>query len=675
MNFNKASLCLTTLVVLGGCKEDPEEKPKLSAVTVACKPKTLDVGQTSQCTASYQPVTAAAPGFEWTSSDTSKATVDSMGNVTTLSGGEVTISATAEGLTGKDTLTVSTVHNTAITANETWDAANNPHVVRGSLQVTGTLTIKEGVELRFEQDAELRVTAGALRAMGKPESPIRMVAAQSVPTKGYWRGVVLAAAGGASELNDVTLSHCGAASGKGACLSLENQAVPVLRRVTVQDSGTAGVMVADDGSAFGTESTTLKVSRSTGYAVRMGANQAGTLPASSTFTDNTLQAIELKGNVSRSQTWPNPGIPYVVNDEVGVAGDTSPTLTIPAGTELRFGAGAALITGYGGMNGGLIVEGEDTPTGRVRFTADADAASAKPGHWMGVFLRENTTSNTSISNATIEYGGLDVYDQGIGNLTVAGGASPIIKNVLVRKALTHGVVVQSSGEARTIFGPGSTNLSAHENGGYAIRVEAHRAGFLPTGGTFRDNAHDKVWIAGGNVVTTQTWTNLGIPYVINHFMAVGSTGDKPTLTLLPGTELRFGPEGGISVGAEGKPGSLYAAGIFGESLIRFVPDSLAPTSGSWRGLHFWDVSGSRLYAALVSHAGAGGVSPSTLTGNVNVYKEPTSGFVNNNYLNDSSGCGITVSNGTSITGTDDVKRNFTIVNNFSGNAGGNQCKN
>jgi hypothetical protein len=36
MNFNKASLCLTTLVVLGGCKEDPEEKPKLSAVTVAC---------------------------------------------------------------------------------------------------------------------------------------------------------------------------------------------------------------------------------------------------------------------------------------------------------------------------------------------------------------------------------------------------------------------------------------------------------------------------------------------------------------------------------------------------------------------------------------------------------------------------------------------------------------
>ncbi len=660
MNFNKASLCLTTLVVLGGCKEDPEEKPKLSAVTVTCKPKSLDAGQTAQCTASSQPFTA--PSFEWTSSDTSKATVDSMGNVTTLNGGEVTISATAEGLTGKDTLAVSTVHNTAITANETWDATNNPHVVRGALQVTGTLTLNAGAELRFEQDAELRVTAGALRAMGKPEAPIRMVAAQSVPTKGYWRGVVLATAGSTSELNDVTLSHCGAASGKGACLALENQAVPVLRRVTVQDSGTAGVVVADDGSAFGTESTTLKVSRSTGYAVRMGANQAGTLPANSTFTDNTLQAIELKGNVSRSETLSNFGLPYVVNDNVRVSGATTPILTIAPGTVLRFGPKASLGIG-GSLAGGLIVDG--TATAPVLLTADAN--NAQRGHWSGVFLYSKTSSNTRISYATIEYGGGTVDDHS--NLTVSSDVRPVIDNVTVRMGRTYGAIF-SLGAA---FGPGSKVLNAHDNGGYAVAVSANQAGFIPTGSTFQRNALNAVEILGGsNVITTQTWTNFGIPYVINDFFNVGSTTTTPTLTLPAGTVLKFGPDSGIQVGADGAPGILKAIGTQ-EAPISFVPNTASPTRGFWRGLHFWDAMDSEMNFASVTHAGKGGTGASIGTGNMNVYRDIFT-FAVNSTFSYSAGCGVTVSNGTRP-GTENVPRDFVSPNYFSNNAGEDQCTN
>ncbi len=284
--------------------------PQLGGVTVSCNPTSLETGQSSQCTAnatdvSGQPLTPT--GYTWTSSDTSVAQVDSTGKVTALARGTPAIraSATWGGVTkeGQATLTLvqPTLHDTSITASETWLAANNPHVVRGALEVLGgaTLTIEAGVELRFDQDSELRVTTGELRAMGTQEAPIRIVARQSAPTKGYWRGVVLAAAGSTSELNHVTLSHCGNAQGRGACLALENQAAPVLRHVSVRDSGSAGVLVADDGSAFGAESTTLSVSGSEGYAVRIGSNQAGTLPPESSFTSNTRQAIELRGSVSR----------------------------------------------------------------------------------------------------------------------------------------------------------------------------------------------------------------------------------------------------------------------------------------------------------------------------------------------------------------------------------------
>ncbi|WP_375765075.1 Ig-like domain-containing protein [Archangium gephyra] len=680
MSLNKASLWFSTLVVLAGCP-GPEKKPQLGAVSVSCTPTSLEVGQTSQCTASAtdeggQPLTISS--YAWTSSNASVATVDSTGKVTPVGGGTATVgaSATVEGVTkdGQATLTIiqPTLHETAITANETWRAANNPHVVRGALQVTGaTLTIEAGVELRFDQDSELRVITGALRALGTPEAPIRMVARQSVPTKGYWRGVVLAAAGSDSELNHVTLSHCGNASGTGACLALENQAAPLLRHVTVRDSGTAGILVADDGSAFGTESTALNVSNSEGYAVRIGANQASTLPAESTFTGNKLQAIELRGDVLRTQTWPNRGLPYVVNGRVKVGSSTTPTLTIPAGTVLRFGANAALTVGNGGstgtLPGELVVDG--TATAPVLLTADA--ATPAPGHWAGVIVYSRSSSNTRLSHAIIEYGGggdderanLDVTDK---------GARPVINDVIVRKSLTYGAKLAWGAE----FGPGSARLSAHDNGSYAISVWANQAGTLPTGGTFHGNGHDAVNIPTGNVVTTQRWPNLGIPYVISDFINVGSASTTPTLTLSPGTELRFKPEAGMSIGADGQPGILRLDGyedVDNPRPIRFVPDTPTPTRGFWRGLHFWDATGSLINLALVSHAGAGGPAPSIGTGNLNVYKDSGDNIINSTF-SDSAGCGITVSDGTRP-GTTNVPWDFVTSNYFSNNAGANQCTN
>lgn len=684
MRLNKASLWLGTLLVLAGCPQPPpqpppKEQPHLNAVTVECKPASVPAGRPAPCTASARDQFGnliTVSGYTWTSSNESVATVGSTGRALTFTTGTTTIRATANGTTqyGEATLNVTeaqpTLHTSPITANETWRADENPHVVRGSIEVGGgaapTLTLEEGVQLRFELDSELRVTTGALEALGTPEAPISMTANQSPSTKGFWRGVVFVGGESASKLNHVTLSGCGRNTGESACLALKTGAAPVLDHVTVRDSGSAGVVVADDGSAFGTGSTALSVSGSAGYAVRIGANQASTFPIGGTFTDNVPNAVELQGSVSRSQTWPNPGIPYVVTGEVRVGSvDSCNTLTLAAGNVLRFGPNAGLIIGDANedVEGGLVVDG--LATSPVLFTADS--ADPQPGHWEGVHVLYRSDCPSRISHATIEYAGAYPYSA-TGNLNLYGSAFDApgtrVENVVLQKSSKVGLYMGVGGN----FGPGSTGVTVRDNVGYAVDAEPGQVGSIPTGLlTLTGNALDTVVIHDGAVVFPQTWPNLGSPYVLNGWVSV-----QAALTLLPGTEFRvMGANQGLEVGLL-TPGALIAMGT-AEAPIRFVPATATPTKGHWSGLHFWNAGGSKLDHVIVTHAGAES-SYAIGTGNVNVYRE-IGAFVSNSTLSDSSGCGITRASGSRFN-TTQVTTDFTLAtynNTIVNNDGGAQC--
>jgi hypothetical protein len=688
MRPNKASLWLSALLVLGGCPDPitpppPPEAPKLSSVTVTCDPASIPATRPVQCTALAKDQYGERfdVSYTWTSSDESVAKVGSTGKVSTIKPGTATISASATAGSstqqGQASVTVTpvqaTLHTNAITTNETWREADNPHVVRGIIEVNGssapTLTLEAGVELRFEFDAELRVTNGVLRAPGTQESPIRLVANQSEPTTGYWRGVVFTTAGSASEFSYVTLSNCGrgVVVAEEACITIKNQAAPVLRNVTIRNSGGVGVWVNNDGSAFGAGSTMLSISGSADLTMLIGADQAGTLPTGGSFTDNAINGVDLSGGVSRSQTWPNLGIPYIVNDVIRVQGASNPTLTISAGTVFRFGPGYWFSVGDTAP-GGLIVDG--TAASPVLFTVNS--ANPQPGYWDGVHLRSQTSSTTRLSYTTIEYAGRGTGAAiGSGNLNVygnkaGGGARPVINNVTVRKSADYGVQLLDGGA----FGPGSSVLSVYDSGVYAITTQANYAGTLPMGGTISGNALNAVEISGGDVLTTQTWPKLEVHYEVNDLVNVGSASN-PTLTLPAGTQLRFGVSGAMQIG-KGQPGALIAAGTAAAPIL-FDALTRTPVKGSWRGLHFWQAGGSKLDHVTVTHAGAGGLIG---TGNVNVYNE-IGAFVTNSTFSESSGCGITRSDG-SDTGSTAVTTDFTLPaynNTFANNDGGAQCTN
>ncbi|MFY0522967.1 hypothetical protein ACN28I_07160 [Archangium gephyra] len=666
MKYSNGLPWLPALLVLSACPgKPPEPAAQLSAISVSCAPATVLAGQSVQCTASAtdqkgEPFSVS--GYTWTSSDEAMARVDAMGKASTLavSSGPVVIraSATAGDVTrqGEATINVTpkdpTVHSTSITTAETWREADNPHLVRGQLVVdaSATLTLEAGVVVRFAPDAELRMTDGALLARGTQMAPI-VLEAEARAARGSWRGLVFSTLGSASTLEHVTVSGCGAAGGEGACVSVREQAAPVLRDVSVRESGSVGVLVADDGSAFGAGSARLSVSGSAGYAVRLGASRADSFPMGGAFSGNSPNAVELNGHVSRTLTWPNPGIPFVIPALMNVENPISAvTLTISAGTQLRFGANAQLVVGYPVPQSILKVDG--TADAPVLFTADA--ASPTPGHWRGVHVLTPPSNAGHIHHAIFEYAGAEIdsserFNEN-GNLNIYAGepdvgfASFVLSDVVARRGKGAGIVMIS----QAIFGEGSARITSTENGSYALVGGANTVGSMPTDSKLRGNALDMVKIDGGRIVTTQTWPNLGLPYVIAGSVYVGYY-NRPTLTLPPGTDLRFQADTAFVVGGSPNemPGILLAQGT-AAAPIRFVPDVSSAPRGHWWGLHFWMAEGSRLDHVLVTHGGTfeKGYPESGIigSGNVTVHRE-IGPFITNSTFREALGNPICVSDG------------------------------
>ncbi|ATB39298.1 hypothetical protein CYFUS_004742 [Cystobacter fuscus] len=681
MKFSKALPWLPSLLVLAGCPSEPEPKPpQLDKVSVTCTPTTLEAGQGAQCSASAtdqngQPFTVSS--YTWSSGDETLAKVDASGKVATVvvSSGTVAIRASASAgdttRQGEASLSVTpkppTVHSTPVTAAETWRAANNPHLVSAALVVDGgaTLTLEAGTVVRFAPGAELRVAHGSLRAPGTPEAPI-LLQAQNGATRGSWNGVVLASKDSASTLEHVTLSGCGPQSA-GACLVIRDGAAPVLKDVSVRDSASTGVLVASDGSSFGAGSIRLSVSGSEGPAVRIDANQAGTLPTGGAFTSNKPDAVELTGaRVSRTQTWPNPGIAFIVNEELTVGDKTTPAiLTLAAGTVVRFGANLGLFVGStGDIHGGLVLDG--TAEAPILLTAHADAP--QPGHWRGVHVMTSAAYAGRISHATIEYAGAepkpdDFTTPGQGNLNLYGNliqaTAFIATDLVVRRSSEPGLVLVDGGG----FAAGSARLTSRENGTYPILMQPGNVRTLPPELTFQNNGINALALHDGELYDTQTWPNMGMPYLLRGTMIVGFT-TPPTLTLAPGTEIQLAQGAAILIGARGRPGALKAVGTT-DAPIRFVPDIPNAPNGHWAGLHFWDATGSRLDHVLVSHGG--GESPPYQEdavyglGNVNVHRE-LGKFMTNSTMSKAKECAATRDSG-----LNDYLEDPSLNNNFADN--------
>jgi len=173
-------------------------------------------------------------------------------------------------------------------------------------------------------------------------------------------------------------------------------------------------------------------------------------------------------------------------------------------------------------------------------------------------------------------------------------------NCTVRKNATYGVYCESDG-----YFDSFTNNTITTSGEYPVRVNAEKARTLGAGNVLTGNTTDGVRVHGGNIATTGTWLNHGVPYVADADVYVSDAINNPVLTIAAGTTIKMDRDLEFYIG-NSAPGGLIADGTAGQ--ITFTSSVTPPMPGYWQSLSFYSQSISaqcQLKSCKVEYGGYG----------------------------------------------------------------------
>ncbi|MCI0530121.1 MAG: hypothetical protein L0Y56_21975, partial [Nitrospira sp.] len=391
------------------------------------------------------------------------------------------------------------------------------------------------------------------------------------------------------------------------------------------------------------------------YPVRVSARSVGQM-SGNTYTGNNPNAIEVIGeSVNSSQTWQNPGVPFIlITADINI--NNLAALTLEPGVELRFSSGLGLIVGAPGIsNGSGTLSAVGTAALPIVFTS-AQATRA-PGDWDGIAFRNTTqNANAQLDHVVVEYGGAGTYNTNIDIDMNISTARVTIQHSTIRHSSGHGILLQGvqTGSFTPVFdqliisqnaGYGLlqdttvsliilTGSTIQNNGSYPVRVRADTVGLL-SGNTYGGNNPNAIEVLGQAVTTSQTWQNDGVPYVI--ITADITTQNAAVLTLEPGQEMRFSTGIGLNVGVGASTGGLFAVGTAATPII-FTSNQASPAPGNWKGLNFTtgtiDAS-TQLDYVTVEYGGSG-------TNNANIRIDNAVFPIQHSIVRHSSGRGIRI---------------------------------
>jgi YD repeat-containing protein len=370
------------------------------------------------------------------------------------------------------------------------------------------------------------------------------------------------------------------------------------------------------------------------------------------------------GTYSSNQTWTPDGSPYIVTATVIFTNCARLTITnkrsdnSEAPVEIRFKAGTGMRFGNGSVNskayGLLSARGSEACP--ILFTTNAAGT-----YWRGVSFRWNpqTACGTvsSMRYCIIEYGGEEDTYQMKGAVSVSC-SNAILEHCIIRNSLHDGIHMNTPDAGTSCYasvmysqitgnqdngingqagsGTGAcfpviegTEITANSaygiycsngqcnpdirsgnrvtgNRAYPLRIPAIMR--IDQNNTFSGNTQDAIEVIGRDIFENKTWHNFGIPYLVREkdITIPDSAGKTLTLTIEPGTIVKFSPGLGLNLGGgttyQKRWGSLNAQGT------REHPVVLTAVSPGqyWDGIAFtWSPSAenSRLDYCLIEYAG------------------------------------------------------------------------
>jgi hypothetical protein len=270
------------------------------------------------------------------------------------------------------------------------------------------------------------------------------------------------------------------------------------------------------------------------------------------------------GAIVNNQTWSLAGSPHIVQGKIGIGGSANPVLTIEPGCRVLFEANTGINCGDVGP-GAIVANG--TPALPILFSSYS--AQPNPGDWDTIRFAQMTLPATSFICCSLQYGG-----KASGGMLYLDHASLSVRDCVIRNSGGCGVLCSD--------GAGFARFDSNEISGCVespLRLNAEYVRTIGPGNLLTGNGHDSVEVDGGAVITTGTWLNLGVPYLVNSTVAIGDAG-QPVLTIAPGATICCGSGTELSVGL-GDPGGLIAAGV------AFTSARNPPALGDWSGIAFY----------------------------------------------------------------------------------------
>lgn len=282
--------------------------------------------------------------------------------------------------------------------------------------------------------------------------------------------------------------------------------------------------------------------------------------------------VPVTGNITTNTTWTNGNV-YVIQTDVSVTNNA--TLTVNPGAIVKFETSADSLI----ITNGSILSAVGSGALPIYFTSykndiggDTDGVPATPasGDWEEIKVDAGATA--TIKHAKIDYGGAGsgalIWNNG-GTITLATTTATSSSNyVLLNQSGTatctsdcdfayawtnvyayggnvdirlsdirnnnyYGIYANTSGSVSV------TDTDFYSNGlfgavyaFYSNGLTLTHSGNTATGGFLTVNGIS----AGGNLATSQTWTDDGMPYVVGSAFVVP---DTKTLTISPGVVVKF----------------------------------------------------------------------------------------------------------------------------------------
>jgi hypothetical protein len=516
-------------------------------------------------------------------------TSDTFSVVWASTAGAHTLKATATNDAGKTAshsinITVSaggtsgpTYHHGDITQSETWYPAGNPHIITGDVSVQDAsnspiLTIMPGCVVEFQGDYEIYTgytEAGAIVAEGKPDSIILFTTTANPKTPGSWDAIgVYYRATSATSFKYCTFEYGGSNAGRGT-FYVQNTSVK-FENNTVSHSGSGGAVCSAEGYFSQFSGNTF--SDNAGHAIDIDPDYVRLLGGSNTFTGNTNNDILVRGGeVTTTGTWLNQGAPYVIGGDISVQdASNSPVLTIAPACSLKFNGDYELYTGY--TEAGAIVA-NGTAAQLIVFTTNVSPKA--PGSWDAVSIYYRATAATSFEYCTFEYGGSNA---GRGAFYV-DGAHPTVEHCTITQSASDGVYLQADGYFASFTSNTVSNCGAH-----AVELYPEHVKTLGSANLFTGNTNNDILVHSGEMTTSGTWLNHGIPYVLAGDVNVQDDANNPVLTIAAGTTVKFQADAELYCGYT-QPGGIIADGTSGE--ITFTSSVPTPSRGDWASISFY----------------------------------------------------------------------------------------